>query len=85
MNLEENVKSSQAQRTKDRLEHIARLKSHHGKKCNIVFFGGKKSTATFHASDRDDLHYCLQDLTTPMGTVKWALVRTTDIVSIDFL
>ena len=75
---------AQARRTKERLEHIRRLKSNHGKCCDIVFYGGKKSTAVFHASDRDDLHYVLENLTTPMGTVKWALVRTTDIVSIDF-
>ena len=81
---DKELRAAQEQRTQQRLEHIRTLKSNHGKHCNIVFFGGKKSTATFHASDRDDLHYCLENLTTPMGTVKWALVRTTDIESIYF-
>ena len=83
---EENTEESQEIRAKLRANFIKTLSGLKDRKAEISLHGNSKPvTGTFQVSDRDNLHFGFTDFTAPNFTkYKSVLVRTTDIVKVEF-
>ena len=54
-----------------------------GKQSDIVLYSGFRcESATFRGADRDVLHFGVEGLNTPAGTVPAAKLRATDVLSL---
>ena len=48
-------------------------------KCEIELFSGFQSGGTLRAVDREIMNFCVEDLKTPIGVERHAVVRATDV------
>ena len=51
-----------------------------GHEASLSMYDGSKQTGKLHAVDKNFDQLGLRDFTTPLGTLKTALVRTTDVI-----
>jgi hypothetical protein len=79
-----DAKVEQEVRSSLRLDYLRALSSLAGKACALKLFDGSESSGVFQGADRSVQHVCIERLETPLGVLPWALVRTQDIVAIDF-